>query len=89
MTTPLILYAFAALLAVLFLIVAAGRIARMTGLAKRQANTRLHVEESLALDGKRRLLLVRCDRRQVLLLTGSQDLVVGWLAEPQADEAVA
>jgi flagellar protein FliO/FliZ len=41
---------------------------------------RLVAVQSLALDSRRRLHLVACDGRQVLLLTGgAQDVVVGWL----------
>lgn len=48
----------------------------------RGAGRRLAIEEALALDTRRRLLLVRCDGRELLLLTGgSQDAVVGWLPE--------
>ena len=40
----------------------------------------LPVQDVLALDPRRRLHLVRCDERRVLLLTGgAQDVVVGWL----------
>ena len=40
----------------------------------------LVVEHSLALDARRRLLLIRWEGRQLLLLTGGpQDLLVGWL----------
>jgi flagellar protein FliO/FliZ len=82
MSLTTVLTAAAALLAVVLLAVLAGRAARATGLGKRAAGARLHLEESLALDARRRLLLVRCDGRQVLLLTGPQDRVVGWLDEP-------
>jgi flagellar biosynthetic protein FliP len=42
----------------------------------------LAVEQSLALDARRRLHLVRCAGRRVLLLTGgTQDLVVGWMEQ--------
>jgi flagellar protein FliO/FliZ len=42
--------------------------------------SRLVAVQSLALDQRRRLHLVTCDGRQVLLLTGgAQDVVVGWL----------
>ncbi len=42
----------------------------------------LAVLEALAIDPRRRLHLVRCDERTVLLLTGgAEDLVVGWLPE--------
>jgi len=41
---------------------------------------RLMVEEAVALDARRRLVLVRCDGRELLLVTGAaQDTVVGWL----------
>jgi flagellar protein FliO/FliZ len=40
----------------------------------------LGIEERLAIDAKRSLLLVRCGERRVLLLTGgTSDAVVGWL----------
>jgi flagellar protein FliO/FliZ len=67
---------------VLGLVVLAGRLARAGGLSTRAAGggTRLALVQTLALDPKRRLLLVRCDRRELLLLTGGgQDAVVGWV----------
>lgn len=81
--TPLLTGA-AALVAVLALIWIAGRLARASGLgiprrAGRPGNRILAVEEMLALDQRRRLLLVRCAGGRVLLLTGGTDLVVGWL----------
>ncbi len=43
----------------------------------------LAVEQVLALDARRRLLLVRCDGRRLLLLTGgAQDVSLGWLDPP-------
>jgi hypothetical protein len=40
----------------------------------------LALEQVLALDPRRRLCLVRCGTRRVLLLVGgTQDCVVGWL----------
>jgi flagellar protein FliO/FliZ len=40
----------------------------------------LAVREVIALDSRRRLHLVRCGDRDVVLLTGGQtDVVVGWL----------
>lgn len=45
----------------------------------------LMLEQALPLDARRRLCLVRCEGRRVLLLVGgSQDLVVGWLDGPAA-----
>ncbi len=70
-----------ALAVVLGLVVLAGRIARASGLAPRLgAPGRVALVQGLALDARRRLHLVRCDGRHVLLLTGgAQDVVVGWL----------
>jgi flagellar protein FliO/FliZ len=77
-----LLTAVAALAAVLALIWLAGRAARLAGWARRPAagGRLLSVEDVIALDARRRLHLVRCADRQVLLLTGvGQDLVVGWI----------
>jgi flagellar protein FliO/FliZ len=47
--------------------------------------SRLAVEQTCMVDGKRRLLLVRCDEQRVLLLTGGPaDLVVSVLPAPPA-----
>ena len=75
------LTALAALAAVLGLVWLASRAARWGGLAPRPAGgRRLAVQDALALDARRRLTLVRCDDRTVLLLTGgAQDVVVGWV----------
>jgi flagellar biogenesis protein FliO len=83
------LTAFAALAAVLVLVWLASRAARWGGLAPRRAGgRRLEVQDALALDARRRLTLVRCDDRTVLLLTGgAQDLVVGW--RPQQSSVVS
>jgi flagellar protein FliO/FliZ len=76
-----IVTAIAALAAVLALIWLAGRLARVGGIAQRPATGRLlAVEDVLALDARRRLHLVNCGQRRVLLLTGgAQDIVVGWI----------
>jgi flagellar protein FliO/FliZ len=82
------LTAVAALAGVLGLVWIAARVVRLAGLAPRPAgNGRLlAVEDVIALDQRRRLSLIRCADRQVLLLTGSgQDVVVGWLGPPSAD----
>lgn len=79
------LTAAAALAGVLAVILLAARLARRAGLAPRAGAGRLRVEEALALDARRRLLIVRCDGRALLLLTGgAQDQVVGWLPESGA-----
>ena len=78
------LQAGAALGAVLLLLLLAARGLRASGLAAR-AGRRLSVQEVLALDARRRLLVVRCDGRDLLLLTGGgQDAVLGWLPAGEA-----
>ena len=74
-----------ALAAVLGLIWLASRAARLTGLATPPAaNGRsVAVQEVIALDSRRRLYLVRCLDRHVLLMTGGErDRVIGWLPDP-------
>jgi flagellar protein FliO/FliZ len=80
------LTAAASLLAVIALVLLGGRLLRAGGFAPAaRAGTRLSVQETLALDPRRRLVLVRCDGRDLLLLTGgAQDQVVGWLPEGRA-----
>ena len=79
--TTSVLTAFAALVAVLGLIWLAGRVARFGSVARRPAGGgALAVQDVLALDTRRRLHLIKCNERHVLLLTGgAQDVVVGWL----------
>lgn len=75
-----------ALAGVLVLIWLVGRMARIGGMARRPSGSgSLAVQDVVALDARRRLHLVRCGGRHVLLLTGgAQDVVVGWLEqEPQ------
>ncbi len=70
----------AALAAVLGMVVLAGRGARVLRLARPAAGGRLVLGEALALDRTRRLQLVSCDGRELLLLIGgSSEQVVGWL----------
>jgi flagellar protein FliO/FliZ len=86
--TTSILTGIAALAAVLALVVLAGRVARFGGWAPRTgaAARRLRLEESLALDSRRRLQLLTCDGRTLLVMTGgATDLVIGWAPE-QAQE---
>lgn len=77
------LHAAGALAAVLLLIWLAARALRATPLAARpgaRPGRRLSLQETLALDARRRLIVVRCDSRDLLLLTGGvEDLVIGWL----------
>lgn len=80
----LLLTGLAALGMVLGLIWAGARLARLSGFAPPATRTRLlMLRDTLALDSRRRLLLVRCAGQDVLLLTGGgQDVVVGWLPAP-------
>lgn len=81
-----ILTAGAALGAVLGIIVLAGRGARMLRLARPIAARRLVLIEALSLDRTRRLHLVTCDGRDLLLLTGGgTDQVVAWLPATPPD----
>lgn len=84
-TTQLVT-AIVALLGVLGLILLIARVARRVGVGSQQpGGRRLRLEESLPLDARRRLVLVRCEGRGLLLLTGgATDQVVGWLPEPEA-----
>lgn len=78
------LQAAGALAAVVVLIWLIARGLRAGGLVPREGR-RLAVREVLALDPRRRLLLLRCDGREVLVLTGgAQDAVLGWLPEAAA-----
>jgi flagellar protein FliO/FliZ len=74
--------AAAALAGVLAALVLVLRGLRAAGMA-RATGRRLAVEEAVAIDARRRVVLVRCDGREALLLTGgTQDLMLGWL-EPK------
>jgi len=75
---PIAVGALAAVLALVWLL---ARLAGHGGLPLRRAGARrLALQEVVALDTRRRLCLVRCDGRSLLLLTGgAQDVVVGWL----------
>ena len=69
-----------ALAGVLGMLVLLARLARASGLATATRTGRLRVIEILPLDGRRRLVLLRCDGREVLVvLGGAQDSVIGWL----------
>ena len=84
MTFDSILLAVGALALVLGLILLAQRAARLGGLVPRTTGGgRLALVEAVALDPRRRMMLVRCDDRHVLVLTGgAQDVVVGWVEPP-------
>ena len=73
--------AAAALGAVLLLIWAAAWLARRRG-ATSIAPGRLGIRAVCALDPRRRLMLIACDGREALLLTGpAGDQFLGWLPE--------
>ena len=78
----------AALGLVIGLVLLGQRLARYLRLPQRlaspaTASTRLELTQILTLDPSHKLLLVRCDNRHVLILTGgSQDLNLGWLEPP-------
>lgn len=73
--------AAAALVAVIGLVVLAGRAVRGAGLGGFRTSQRLAIRESLAIDRTRSLRIVNCDGRDLLLLIGGgSDVVVGWLA---------
>jgi flagellar protein FliO/FliZ len=75
------LQAAAALGVVLLLIWGAAKALRPSSVAEgRSAGRRLRLIEALAIDPRRRVLLLRCDGRDLLLLTGgAEDRLLGWL----------
>lgn len=82
----------AALAVVLGLVLLAARGLRTAGFtragpARGRSDHRLTVQDSLFLDRARRLVVVRCDGRDLLLVTGGgTDLVVGWLPPAESLE---
>ena len=82
--------ATAALFGVLALIALLAWVARRLGLgaAGPRPGRRLALVEVLALDPRRRLILVRCDGREALLLTGGgRDALLGWLPDGEGRQA--
>jgi flagellar protein FliO/FliZ len=83
MTAQSVLSVIGALIGVLALAAAACRLwqTRIWQMKARPGRL-LVLQESIALDPRRRIHLVGCGQRQVLLLTGGeQDLVIGWMQE--------
>ena len=85
-----LLFALPALALVLGLIWLASRIARWFGLNRGDTKpsshrARLRLVESLRVDASRHLVLVSCDGREALVLTGSgADTNFGWLPVARA-----
>lgn len=85
--TPTLFTALAPLAGVIGALVLVACGARATGIGMR-IGKRLVLQETLALDGRRRLVLLRCDGREFLMLTGgTQDVVVGWLPDAPPNPA--
>jgi flagellar protein FliO/FliZ len=80
----LLLQAAGALLAVLGLAWLLARGVRQSGMAAAAtAEARLEVKARLPLDAKRRLLLLRVDGQEVVLLVGPHgETLLGWLPTP-------
>jgi len=83
MTGQTVTVAMIALIGVLVLIGLLGRLLQATGWrATPRTGRSLIVRETIALDPRRRLHLIECADRQVIILTGgNHDLVVGWVRE--------
>jgi flagellar protein FliO/FliZ len=80
-----ILTAIAALAAVIAIILLVARFLRAHPIPRNGAGV-LTKRDVLSLDQGRRLHLISCAGRDVLLLTGGpQDLVVGWLPATEAE----
>jgi len=84
MTAHAILLVISVLIGVLALIGVAARLLKFSSWRSQpQPGRTLILRESIALDPRRRVHLVQCGQRQVVLLTGGgQDLVVGWVPDP-------
>ncbi|MDA8249456.1 MAG: flagellar biosynthetic protein FliO [Rhodospirillales bacterium] len=80
--TPLV--ALAALAGVVALLLLLRRLLALLPLPLAPPRTGvLALEQVLALDARRRIVLVRCGTRRLLLLTGGpQDVSLGWLEPP-------
>lgn len=81
MSSMQLLLAVPALAAVLGLVLLAGRAAQRFGIAPRAGQGgRLAAVQVLALDSRRRVHLLKCDDRHLLVLTGGgSDQMLGWV----------
>ena len=84
MTPQSLLLVVGALIGVLALIGAATRLFQFSPWRQQPRPGRtLILQESIALDPRRRIHIEQCGQRQVVLLTGGgQDLVIGWMQDP-------
>lgn len=74
------LTAATALGAVICAILFAAYVLRRTGFARPAGSTRLQLREMLPLDRTRKLYLVTCDGRDLLMVAGpAGDTLVGWV----------
>lgn len=85
METNTLLLGLLVLAALCGLLLAAPKLFRTLGFdPAARPGRRLAVVEAAAVDPRRRLVLARCDGREVLLLVGGPtDTVVGWLPAPR------
>jgi flagellar protein FliO/FliZ len=83
MTAQSILLVSGVLIGVITLIAGAARLFKISGWRPQPHTGRtLILRESIALDPRRRIHIVQCGQKQVVLLTGGgQDLVVGWVQD--------
>jgi flagellar protein FliO/FliZ len=84
MTTQSALLVVGVLTGVIALILAATRLFQFSLWRTQPRSGRtLVLRESIAIDPRRRVHLVQCGQRQIILLTGGgQDVVVGWIQDP-------
>jgi flagellar protein FliO/FliZ len=84
MTAQSLVLVFGALIGVLALIGVAAKLLQISPWRPKPPPGRtLILRETISLDPRRRLHLVQCGQRQVVLLTGAgQDIVVGWMQDP-------
>jgi flagellar protein FliO/FliZ len=82
--------ALAAVVLLAFAALRALRAVTIDGTKPGGARRRLAVQEVLPLDPKRRLVLVRCDGRDLLLLTGgAAEVSLGWVPSAAAEGEAA
>jgi flagellar protein FliO/FliZ len=84
MTTEAVILVVGVLVGVILLIAATARFVQLCGWRPQSPSGRtLRLCESIALDTRRRVHLIQCGQRQVVVLTGgAQDLVIGWIKDP-------